>query len=167
MDGNAKTTESDQSPAEFHQPPESFEQQPIGESPEEPAPFQDQWMQEQEVQPQEIHDVVYEDIIPEPAIEPEDPGDLSDVSEYANSDQAFGPLSYSVTIENIDTKETRQLLLEALTDPKFGWDPKELLKQVKLGQLKFENLNPVKASVLVQKLQDVPVKVSWIQNVFS
>lgn len=93
--------------------------------------------------------------------------DLSSVSKYANSDQAYGPLMYSVTIEEIDTREIRQQVLEALSDQKFQWDTKELGKRIKSGRLKLENLNPVKASVLIHRLQDVPVKVKWIQNVYS
>jgi hypothetical protein len=95
------------------------------------------------------------------------PRSISDVSEFSNSDQAFGPLSYSVMIDAIDTKEVRQQLAEALNDAKFQWDAKELLKQIKMGRLLLENLNPVKASVLIHRLQDVPVKVSWTQNVYS
>jgi len=170
MEGNAKATDSQ----EIVHPVPPFEELPSEEAPA----FQEAWMQDQEPDLQEdlqqVHDVVYEDpdeIAPEPEPEPEskpvNPGDLSEVSDFANSDQAFGPLSYSVIIENIDTKEIRTQLLEALGDSKFAWDPKELLKKVKLGKLTLEDLNPVKASVLVQRLQEVPVKVSWVQNVYS
>jgi DNA-directed RNA polymerase subunit RPC12/RpoP len=92
---------------------------------------------------------------------------LTDVSKFANSDQSFGPLSYSVIIENIDTKEIRAQLQEALVDPKFQWDSKALLREIKMGKLKLENLNPVKVSILVERLQDVPVKVSWTQHAYS
>jgi hypothetical protein len=104
------------------------------------------------------------DLTEAPVAEP--PG-LSSVSQYANSDQAYGPLTYSVTIEAIDTREIRQQVLEALADQKFQWDTKEIGKRIKSGRLKIENLNPVKASVLIHRLQDVPVKVSWIQNVYA
>lgn len=181
MDGNATTTSAD-----VDSPPSEYQ---------EAAPSPDNWLQDQspesepepELEPEPIADLEpeFEPIaespvestdgeeeqpVPEsdPYGEPEyNPNDLSEVSQFANSDQAFGALSYSVIIENIDTKEMRQLLLEALSDSKFAWDPKELMKQVKMGRLQLEDLNPVKASVLVQKLQDLPMKVSWVQNVFS
>lgn len=194
MDGNAKATGSDESPEppagmDLVQAPaehtHAFEM-PKSHSDEEPAAELDQQMeadpeflapepQQEQAQEYQPEPTQYAQFDPEPEMQvppeeepiPVDPNDLSDVSEYANSDQAFGPLSYSVIIENIDTSQTRQQLLEALTDSKFAWDSRELLKQVKLGKLKLENLNPVKASVLIQRLQDVPVKVSWTQNVFS
>lgn len=123
----------------------------------------------QEFQPpiDEIQAPSFEESPFEDAVPAQDPNDLSDISEYSNADQAYGPLSYSVIIEEIDTKEIRQQLADALDDPKFQWDARELLKKIKLGRLQLENLNPVKASVLVHRLQSVPVKVSWTQNVFS
>ncbi|MEZ0392252.1 MAG: hypothetical protein ACAH59_08560 [Pseudobdellovibrionaceae bacterium] len=144
--------------------------------------FQEMWTQDQEpvadvetsespidpVQEQVLMETApMEEAVYEEPIPAKDPNDLSEISDYGNSDQAFGPLSYSVMIENIDTKEIRQQLLEALNDSKFGWDAKELMKRTKLGKLQLENLNPVKASVLVHRLQDVPVKVSWVQHAFS
>lgn len=97
---------------------------------------------------------------------PDSPG-LSGVSEFANSDQSLGALSYTVLIENIDTKDIRIELLDALSDPKFQWDAKAMLKEIKMGKLKLEGLNPVKASVLVDRLQEIPVKVSWTQHAYS
>ncbi len=93
--------------------------------------------------------------------------DLSEVSTFSNSNMETGPLSYSVLIENIDTKEIRQQLAEALADSKFQWDAKELLKKIKMGKLQLESIHPVKASVLIHRLQSLPVKVSWVQNVYS
>lgn len=92
---------------------------------------------------------------------------FSDVQDFSNAETSSGPLSYSILIEEIDTKELRQKLAEILDDSKFQWDSKDLLKKVKMGKLKIENLTPVKASVLVQRLQNLSVKVSWVQNVFS
>jgi len=89
---------------------------------------------------------------------------FSEVSEFGNADQSFGALSYSILIENIDTSSTRQKLYEALSDAKFQWDAKELLQQIDQGRLQLTQINPAKASVLVRRLQDVPVKVSWDQK---
>jgi hypothetical protein len=95
------------------------------------------------------------------------PSDLLDVTQFSNADEPVGPLSYSILIEAIDTQDIRQQLLDALSDPKFQWDSKEMFKKIKMGKLILENLNPVKASILVHRLQALPVKVSWTQNVYS
>jgi hypothetical protein len=101
----------------------------------------------------------------EPAREAVKP--ITNVSQFANSDLGLGALTYSVTIENIDTKETRQLLQEILSDSRFHWDSKDFMRQVKMGKLRIENINSTKASVLVQKISELPVKVSWKQNAFN
>ncbi len=91
-------------------------------------------------------------------------GNFDEVSQFGNTIQDFGALSYFVLIENIDTSAAREKLFEALSDDKFQWDPREVILQIKKGRLELPQLNPVKASVLVKRLQDVPVKVSWIQK---
>lgn len=86
---------------------------------------------------------------------------------FESTEQVLGGLSYSVTIRNIDTKEIRKQLIEALDDARFQWDPREVLKTVKAGTLELKNLNPVKASVVVQRMKDLSVKVSWEQHVYN
>lgn len=188
--------ESPQENAVFENAPDSFAESPESSMQEVPpaqsGSFQDNWMQDQD--PASVVDHISNEAPqtiendfgasepfasdeesntqsavadPEAATVVRPPRHISEVSEFSNSDQAFGPLSYSVMIDAIDTKEVRQLLAEALNDAKFQWDAKELLKQIKMGRLLLENLNPVKASVLIHRLQDVPVKVSWTQNVYS
>lgn len=102
-----------------------------------------------------------------PVLSEENSNDLSDVSRFSNADEPVGPLSYSIVIEAIDTQDIRQQILEALSDPKFQWDIKELMRKIKMGKLVLENMNPVKASIVVHRLQALPVKVSWTQNVYS
>ncbi len=89
---------------------------------------------------------------------------LSEVSDFGNNEQDFGALSYTLLIENIDTGDIRNKLAEALTDSKFQWDVVELLQKIEKGRLEISQLNPVKASILVHRLQEVPVRVSWNQK---
>jgi hypothetical protein len=91
-------------------------------------------------------------------------GNLNEVSDFGNTQQDFGSLSYFILIENIDTSATREKLFEVLSDEKFQWDPREVIMAIKKGRLELGHLNPVKASILVRKLQEVPVKVSWVQK---
>ena len=89
---------------------------------------------------------------------------LSEVSDFGNVQQGFGQLSYRLVIENIDTGLIRDKVYEVLSDSKFQWDAKEILAQIEKGRLQLDQLNPVKASVLVKRLQSVSVKVSWVQK---
>jgi hypothetical protein len=173
MDGHITATDPGAA-AEAVEISATQETQEIGEA----QNISEAWMQDQEPALEEVSEPISE-VIPEPepelqASEESQMGEvltltrpMTEVSDFANSDQSHGPLSYSVMIENIDTKEIKTQVLEALSDPKFGWDPKDIIRQMKMGALKLENLNPVKASVLVHQLQGVPVKISWEQNVYS
>lgn len=91
---------------------------------------------------------------------------FEEVERFANSDESVGALTYSVIIEDINTKELRQELLRALDDAKFQWDARELVKEVKDGRLLLDRLNPVKASILVQRVKGLKIKIRWRQNVF-
>ncbi len=96
---------------------------------------------------------------------PTDEADLTGV--YVSPEQALGGLSYSVKIEKIDTKELRLQMIEALDDPKFQWDPREVMQTLKAGAVEIRNLNPVKASVVIQRVRDLPVKITWKQHVYN
>lgn len=93
--------------------------------------------------------------------------DFSDVESFANSNSTVGPLTYTVTIEDINTKEVRAELKEALADKKFQWDASELIKKIKGGKLVLDDLGPVKASVVIHRIRELKVKISWRQNVYG
>ena len=86
---------------------------------------------------------------------------------YQSPELVHGAISYCVRIQNIDTKEVRILLMEALSDSKFQWDVREVMRTIKNGELELRNLNPVKASVIVQRTRLLPVKISWKQDVYK
>jgi hypothetical protein len=84
---------------------------------------------------------------------------------FVDANDEASPVAYTVIIDEIDTKEIREQLREALRDEKFQWDAQELLAKISRGQLRLEGVNPVKASVLVHRLANVAVRISWEQNV--
>jgi hypothetical protein len=100
--------------------------------------------------------------------EDEDPEQvIQGVGEFEESDLSPGPLTYTVTIEGIDTKNLRVQLQEALDDPKFQWSSSEIIRKIRLGKITLKNLAPVKASVLISRIKDLPLKISWTQQVFK
>lgn len=76
-------------------------------------------------------------------------------------------ISYHLKIEGIDTKDMRSQVEEALGDSKFPWTAKEIIRQTKDGILEIGPVNPVVASVLVRRLKDISVNISWRQNIYE
>jgi len=153
MEGNVQRTDMESAIGSLPEPLPELSPEPIPE-PLDLGPA----IEPEEVSPAEI--------IEEPEIIA-DPNDLSEISQFANADQALGALSYSITIENIDTKEVLTELLEALSDPKFQWDQAEIRKQARAGRVELKQVNPAKASVVIQRIGDLPVKVSWKQHIYA
>jgi len=90
--------------------------------------------------------------------------EFQDVLEYGNQvqpSQDFGALVYDVHIGGIDTVEVRKELSQCLQDKRLGIDVQRLLAQIKEGEMILEKLNPVKASVLLNRLRHFPFKISW------
>lgn len=108
---------------------------------------------------------------PELGIEPPVPdfGPADDplgINEYANSEisQAKdGLLVFRVFLSGIDTKEIRESIREAISDSRFGWDVPEILGQIEKGRLSIENVSPVKASILINRMKKLPIRIRWEQ----
>lgn len=94
-----------------------------------------------------------------------DSADFSDVTDYANSNSNLGPLSYTVTIEGLESSHLLIQLKEAMTDSRFGWETATLLTEVSGGRLVLSGLSPAKASVLISRIKYLPLKISWRQDV--
>ncbi len=92
---------------------------------------------------------------------------FEDVQNFANSDTSQGGLSYSLLIEGIDSGKIHKDLRDALTDNRLGIDLDEVLKQIQGGALRITGLNPVKASVIINRVKYLPLRLSWRQDVLS
>ncbi len=89
---------------------------------------------------------------------------FSDVVEFANSDLSQvqdGAYAYSVLVTGIDTKEIRKEIHDTLMDERLGVSSE--LESIHEGVLEIRNLNPVKASVIVNRLRGMNVKIQWVQ----
>jgi len=101
-----------------------------------------------------------------PEAQPMSPG-LDDLVEYGNSHASAagdGVLHYDLMISGIDTADLRKLIQEALTDPLFLWDVEALMKSAHSGELKLMQVPSVKAALVVQRLANLPIKISWVQH---
>jgi len=96
-----------------------------------------------------------------------DSADLSDIVDFGNAEASLSALNYTLVLKGIDSAALRKLVEEVLSDAKFGWNAAQLMSQMKDGVLTIRSLNPVKASILVQRVKYLPVHVSWRQDVLS
>jgi hypothetical protein len=92
---------------------------------------------------------------------------FAEVSEFGNSDTTQSAFSYTVFITGIDSAGVRSSLQDALSDAKFGWVVASLMAQIKDGALTIRSVSAVKASILIQRIKYLPVKISWRQDVLS
>ena len=101
-----------------------------------------------------------------PSLQDGSPGDPLGIQEYANSEISRakdGPLLVRILISGIDTKEIRESLREAITDSRFGWDVDAVMSTIAKGELRVENVSPVKASIAINRIKRLPVRIRWEQ----
>ncbi len=92
---------------------------------------------------------------------------MDELQDFANSPLSQGRdglLRVNLTISGIDTADLRNLVHEALLDKKFLWDAEGMMKNINSGQLYIQDLPSVKAAVLLLRLKNIPVNVSWEQH---
>jgi hypothetical protein len=145
------------------------------EVPEENAPaleFNIGDQEPDEAPPAELTDP-FEAIPDEPAAEVYRPAadspDLSDVADFGNSDTSGrdGSLRYDLIITGIDTADVREAFREAITDRKLVWDIDQILRSLKNGEVRIENVTPPKAYMVISRLRSLPVQVRWEQYAVS
>ena len=105
----------------------------------------------------------------EPA-EQENPADPLGVTQFdksAASQLVDGQYYYDLIISGLDTADIKRELLKALDDKRFLWSLDELKGKLRGGQLVLKNLNPVKAVMLVIKLQHMDVDIRWEQKPYT
>lgn len=96
------------------------------------------------------------------------PPPISDMSSLANSvDNATlsGVLRYTIEVSGIDTADIRNDFREMISDRRFLWDIEAIIKSIKSGTVKLEDVSAVKALLLVHRLRGLPVRVTWEQHV--
>lgn len=91
---------------------------------------------------------------------------FSEVVNFANSEveDIAGLINYDVKIEGIDSLEIRELILEELRDKRFGWQIEDIESAITDGTLDLKGLTPVKAIVLIRRIQRLPIHLTWTQN---
>lgn len=87
---------------------------------------------------------------------------IEEINEFANStDVNLTGLSYRVLIQGIDSKALLQEVKEALEDARFNWDVGILLSKRKDGVIQLDQLTPVKAALVIQRLRLSGLDFKW------
>lgn len=99
--------------------------------------------------------------------DPKDPVGVQRFDAHEASQLVDGPYYYDLTISGLDTGQIKNEVLKALTDRRFQWTPEEIKRRLRNGRLIFKNLNPVKAVLVVIKLQHIDVDIQWVQKLHT
>lgn len=101
---------------------------------------------------------------------PADSPNLSDLAAFANSEDSGGregPLRYTLLIHGIDTVDVRDAFREAITDRKLMWDIEQILRNIRQGFVKIENVPPGKAFIVINRLRNLPLQIRWEQHAIT
>jgi hypothetical protein len=78
-----------------------------------------------------------------------------------------GEYVYEVVVSGIDSADLKKDVIMALSDKRFSLVVSELQKEIQKGELIVRNLNPVRAMLIVLRLQSLDVIVEWRQKHFT
>ena len=102
---------------------------------------------------------------PAPPVLPDAINDLSSLANSVETTSLNGALRYTVEISGIDTADIRNEFRELISDRRFLWDVDGIIRSIRSGAVKFEDVTAVKALLLVHRLRALPVRVQWEQHV--
>ena len=114
-------------------------------------------------------DLYSSESLPTDELFPDDPPKdlVEEIQDFGNQPAAETALTYTVVVECIDHADLREQVKKAITDPRFQWDTNEIMNQQTNGRIEIKKINAVKAAIVVRRLKDLPVKVSWRQYAYS
>ena len=106
-----------------------------------------------------------DDPIPSPVVPVTPISDMSQLANTTETDAQTGSIRYNIAIAGIDTAEIRKEFRELLSDRRFLFDVDAVLKSIRSGRVRMQNVTAVKAILLIQRLRGLPVNVQWEQHV--
>lgn len=101
------------------------------------------------------------------SIDPRDPLGLQKFEESGGTELSLGEFLYEVTVSGVDSQDLRKEVQIALADKRFGFSQEDLRQSLMGGVLTLKNLNPVRAMLVVLKLQTMDLQIEWHQKHFT
>ncbi|MDZ4661522.1 MAG: hypothetical protein SGJ18_07865 [Pseudomonadota bacterium] len=105
-----------------------------------------------------------------PRSPPRNEADLSDIAAFGNSDASMardGIYIYDLLIWNVDSRDTKEQLRGALTDARFAWDVEKIMSSIQQGAMRINSINAVKSALLVNRIKNLPIGISWEQKLIT
>jgi hypothetical protein len=96
-----------------------------------------------------------------------DPLEVQRFDQASASELSDGEFLYDVTVKGLDSVDLKKDVLAALADKRFSLVKEEMRKNIRQGELLLSDLNPVRAMLVVLKLQEFDVEVEWRQKHFT
>ncbi len=96
-----------------------------------------------------------------------DPLGIQRFDQSAASQMRDGEYLYEVVITGIDSADLKREVLMALSEKRFSLIISELQKEIQKGELIVRNLNPVRAMLIVLRLQSLDITIEWRQKHFT
>ncbi len=93
-----------------------------------------------------------------------DPLGIQKFDSSGGSNLADGEYLYDILISGIDSGEIKKDLLQALSDKRFALKMEDLRAKIRDGQLAILSLNPVRAMLIVLRIQEMDVQIEWRQR---
>lgn len=103
----------------------------------------------------------------EASISAEDPLGVQSFEDSGGASLADGEYLYDIILTQVDSADLKRDVMMALSDKRFALEADDLQKQMREGGLTIQNLNPVKAMLIVLRLQQMDVVVEWRQKHFT
>ncbi|MBY0383800.1 zinc ribbon domain-containing protein [bacterium] len=97
----------------------------------------------------------------------EDPLGVQSFEDSGGANLADGEYLYDIILTHVDSADLKREVMMALSDKRFALEAEDLQKQMREGGLTIQNLNPVKAMLIVLRLQQIDVVVEWRQKHFT
>lgn len=91
----------------------------------------------------------------------------NEIESFGNRETSVAGISYDLEITGLDTKQSQELLREAIDDARFGWHPDDIVREIRTGTCHLKNLTPIQAFVIARRIQFIDVQMKWKQHVLA
>ena len=124
---------------------------------------------------EEVVEEIVEELVPIETVSEEvpseditsDPLGVQSFEDSGGAELADGEYLYDIILTQVDSADLKREVMMALSDKRFALEAEDLQKQMREGGLTIQNLNPVKAMLIVLRLQQIDVVVEWRQKHFT
>lgn len=148
--------------------PMSFRPSPEDEEFNQPETFAEETSEEETQDEEFFAKVEGSTTEPEDAVDPlKDPLGLQRFDESGGFELANGELLYDVVVQGLDSADLKKDIFSALMDKRFALSSEDMRRGLKNGVLTLTGVNPVRAMLIVLKMQEYDVSVEWRQRHFA